>query len=276
MTNLGPSRRAAQARFLLEPTPLGLDTTMRCRLGALRSLAPLAMVASKLLVPHRSQEPRASCTPDPYLAQINGVKRQFHTPFWERSDASFDKWRRTGPVLGQHLQMTPPPPIQYVEPTPTELHFQVKRPYLKATKISWPKQAISIDLERQIEIRKWKSIIEIVGPESCSLGQNLSELKAELDKWNVLLAVFHNRAPSTLRKHAGAMNLYMKWCHTCRTDPFPIAEQKTWDYCNFLYQNCAPATRADTFVQAARATIDLLSMSCSYYETNSMRIKGIV
>ena len=203
---------------------------MKYRLCALWQIAPLILVASKMIIGDRSQRPRANCTPDPYLAQIHCVKRQYNIPCWERSDASFDEWRRRGPLIGQQLRMTPPPPIQYSEPRPAEPEQpSAKTPYLKATKIPCPKQAISIDLERQIEIRKWKSIIEVVGPERCSLSQNLLELKTETEKWNVLLAVFHTRAPSTLRKHAGAMNLYMRWCHTCRIDPFPLTEQKTWN-----------------------------------------------
>ena len=72
------------------------------------------------------------------------------------------------------------------------------------------------------------------------------------------------------------MNLYIMWCQTCGLDPFPLTEQKPLDYCNFLCQSCAPATRADSFVKAARATIDLLSMRCSHYDTSSTRIKGVV
>ena len=68
----------------------------------------------------------------------------------------------------------------------------------------------------------------------------------------------------------------MKWCQTQGVDPFPLREFVTWNYCSFLFETCAPATRADSFVRAARATIELLSMPCGHYETNSVRIKGVI
>jgi hypothetical protein len=157
--------------------------------------------------------------------------------------------------------MSHPPPVETRQPTgrdePTQ--FITNRPSPKnVLKLSWPKQAISINLERQIEVQKWNTIIEAVGPSRCNLGRSLEELHTEADKWKVLPAVFHTRAPSTLRKHAGAMNLYMKWCQTQGVDPFPLREAVTWNYCSFLFETCAPATRAESFVKAARATIELL------------------
>ena len=90
------------------------------------------------------------------------------------------------------------------------------------------------------------------------------------------MAVFATRAPSPLRKHAGAMNMYMGWRQVTGHDPFPTLEQKTWNYCSFLKGTCAPATRADSFIKAARVTIQLLSMKASSWDTGSDRIEGTV
>ena len=138
------------------------------------------------------------------------------------SGASFKKWHRSGPILGEHLRMSRPPLLAEPEqPVPAATQFTKTVAKMNVLKLSWPKQASSIDLERQIEVRKWKSIIEAVGPERCNLSRNLLELKTEDEKWNVLLAVFHTRAPATHRKHAGAMNLYMRWCQSYGFGPFP-------------------------------------------------------
>ena len=64
------------------------------------------------------------------------------------------------------------------------------------------------------------------------------------------------------------MNMYMRWCQVSGHDPFPILEQKTWNYCSFLKGPFAPATRADSFIKAARVTIQLLSMKASSWDTD--------
>ena len=129
---------------------------------------------------------------------------------------------------------------------------------------------------KQTEVCKWKSIIEVVGPERCTLCKQLEETFSEDEKWKILMAVFSTRAPATLRKHAGAMNTYMRWCQVTGYDPSPIIEQKTWNYCSFLKGACAPATRADSFIKAARVTIQLLSMKASSWDTGSDRIEGTI
>ena len=70
--------------------------------------------------------------------------------------------------------------------------------------------------------------------------------------------------------------MYMRWCQVSGYDPFPILEQKTWNYCSSLKETCAPATRADSFIKAARVTIQLLSMKASSWDTGSDRISGSI
>ena len=240
-------------------------------------LAVTLAAAHALMLRHRSEH--AYCMEDPYISSLVGVKRKHNIPFWEKSLASFDKWNRRDPLLGEKLQLSIPPPMATPKPTRdpgtgTE-NLSLSNPFHPIRRIAWPKQAISFELERQVEVRKWKIIIEAVGPTRCNLGQNLKG-RSEDEKWKILLAVFHTKAPATLRKHAGAISLYMRWCQTSSIDPFPFSEQTSWNYCSFLFESCAPATRADSFVKAARATIQLLSMNCCNYETDSARIKGAI
>jgi len=70
--------------------------------------------------------------------------------------------------------------------------------------------------------------------------------------------------------------MYMSWCQVSGYDPFPILEEKTWNYCSFLKESCAPATRADSFIKAAPVTIQLLSMKASSWDTGSDRISGSI
>ena len=66
------------------------------------------------------------------------------------------------PLLGEKLKLSRPPPIAEPEPqfqSGTIQFTNAKNNTKNVMKLPWPKRAISIDLERQIEVRKWKSII---------------------------------------------------------------------------------------------------------------------
>ena len=108
---------------------------------------------------HHLDHKHCQCMHDPYLHQLQGVKRKIYVPFWERSKASYDSWQKRPPILGERVTMSHPPPVELRRSStinePTQ--FITSRPNQKnILKLSWPKQAISINLERQIEVQKWK------------------------------------------------------------------------------------------------------------------------
>ncbi len=90
----------------------------------------------------------------------------------------------------------------------------------------------------------------------------------------MLPAVCHGKSAATLRKHAGAMNLYMRWAHSHGTAPFPFREQIVWNYVAFLHDARAPATRADSFIRAAHVATTPLSLHSSASELDTVRISG--
>ena len=72
----------------------------------------------------------------------------------------------------------------------------------KMRRLNWPKQPVDIDAERRIEIKKWRSIIEAVGPERCKLAHDLMYARNDEDKWRTL-AVFHLKALDSTRLDYG-------------------------------------------------------------------------
>ena len=126
------------------------------------------------------------------------VRRKHCIPFWVRASSSFDRWERPRPSIGEQLQMSRPPPVteQAITLYKEQTHsLEASHPNKRMrSRLAWPKQAICIEVEKQNEVAKWKSIIEAVGPERSVLAQQLQHTKSEEDKWNIIMAVFATRA----------------------------------------------------------------------------------
>ena len=202
------------------------------------------------------------------------------TPIWERSlTPSLNRMWQSPPILGSRVQFAPPPPR---DPPPQVPFFAPERSVLqmasapKRRRIMWPKKPATDDEEKAVEIRKWQAIVDAVGPDRCRLAATLVPLADDVAKWRVLEAVCAGKSPATLRKHAGALKLYMRWAHSGGNAPFPFREVTIWNYVAFLHDERAPATRADSFLKAAFVAVDLLTMYCSTSEFTTTRIEGAV
>ncbi len=177
------------------------------------------------------------------------------------------------------MRMAPPPPLV----AKRQLPMTVVPPIMtarsgtdKKRRIRWPKEPASVEEEKAVEIKKWKNIIDAIGPEHCRIADQLNTANSEEDQWKTLAAACHDRAASTLRKHAGAINMFMRWCHSTGYQPFPFAETTVWNYVKFLNDTRAPATRADSMIKAAHATIDITTMYVGPSEIATRRIEGAV
>ena len=204
------------------------------------------------------------------------------TPIWERGLApSFSSMLKPKPVVGSNFAMVAPPSVPEVPPPPEfvpqlEAAIRGSRSSTKRRRIKLPKVSPNIDEERETEVKKWKSIIEAAGPGASGLAIDLQKMTDEKEQWTNLLAVFHGRAPSTLRKHAGAINMYIRWATTAAAPPFPFSELVVWNYVAFLQETRAPATRADSFIKAGEMAVDCLAMYCGNRELTSRSIDGAV
>ena len=182
-------------------------------------------------------------------------------------------WRRT-------LNMVAPPPfkppkrdIQAFCPQIMELIEETGK-RAKRRKIRWPRSSPQTDKEKELEILKWRGIIDSVGPSACGVAKDLEACKNEKEQWLLLTATFQDKAPTTLQKYAGALGLYTRWARTEAVVPYPFTEQIAWNYVSFLVGTGAPASRAKTFITAAKAAVDCLGMYCGVSELTTRRIKG--
>ncbi len=178
--------------------------------------------------------------------------------------------------------MTQPPPLERPRkpepPLPSRgfLGPQTTEPDAKKRRIRWPKEAPTIKEEKAREIAKWQVIVNMVGEEHSGLVKQMTAASSDETKRLTVDRTFHNSSPSTLSRHAGAVFLYIRWCHGTRTPPFPLQEEVLFEYVCFLEAAKSPPTRADTFIKAAKFATDLLGLFSGYELFESRRLVGAV
>ncbi len=242
---------------------------------------PLWGVAASLVIT-RYQETHVSCmeSASRNAARNTWIRPAFLTPIWERGlTPSLSKAFTEPAPVGTTSRFMPPPPLPIKRPAVQVISPSVKMPMGRPDKkrrIRWPKLPTDVEEEKAVEIRKWRSIIEAIGPDLCRLADHLAEAQDEETQWKTLAAACYGKAPATLRKHAGALNMYMRWCHASGYAAFPFQEVTIWNYVSFLQESRAPATRADSFVKAAHAATGITTMYVSLAEITTRRIEGAV
>ena len=205
-----------------------------------------------------------------------------NTRIWERGlTPKWDAQFQPRPVVGTHFYMVAPPMV--TQPAPTRAFVPQIQDALeqgkipdKRRRVCWPNSSPNVDEERAVEIRKWRSIIATAGPDASGLAADLQKLPSEAEQWKLLLAVFHGSAPATLRKHAGSINMFLRWAAGVGVVPLPLQEPTVWNYVSFLHESRAPATRADSFVKACGLAINCLEMPCGSRVIKSKRVDGAV
>ncbi len=132
-------------------------------------------------------------------------------------------------TVGAAFAMTqPPPPERPRKPEPPLpsrgfLGPQTTEPDAKKRRIRWPKGAPTIKEEKAREIAKWQVIVNMVGEERSGLVKQLTAATSDETKRLTVDRTFHNSSPNTLPRHAGAVFLYIRWCHGTRPPPLSLA-----------------------------------------------------
>ena len=127
--------------------------------------------------------------------------------------------------------------------------------------IRWPE---SLVLKRQKAIMTWRLIVED-NPSATEVGMQLQE--ALLGQFgeefvvNMLRDVFQSRATSTLSKRAASLVKFLKWMRTYYgRSPFPVKEDKAYEYIRFLVKSKAAATVPAGFKSALSFAAELLKL----------------
>ena len=124
------------------------------------------------------------------------------------------------------------------------------------------------------QIARWRVVIAIFGNE-CSTGRQLADLEEEAAQ-DVLSNIFAGKAANTLNRRATSWTLFLRWHLRELGADFNgvLTEPLVYTYVETLRKQAAPATRAQSFIEAvgfAKGTI-----GCSYDVDSvvSARVKG--
>ena len=177
-------------------------------------------------------------------------------PIWDRGLApSLSRCLSPSWKLGGRIKVSQPPPLQ-VQHRDTYLPGQESSPSLcrphqpaSVQRASWPKVLPVTNSELQQELTKWQQLIATIGVEHSQLARKLVGMSTDDKRMETLKATFHG-PHETMRKHSGSINLYVRWCHSSCVIPFPLTEDKIFEYIASLDRTRAAPTRADTFIRA--------------------------
>ncbi len=206
-------------------------------------------------------------------------------PVWERGITPRANQRVENVwQLGRHIAMMPPPPIERVRPRQVPDQEGVNSLDGEASltssgkkrKIAWPKEQGTVEEEKEKEIHKWKTVIELAGTNHSGLARQIAAEGTDEGRRRTITKTFYPSAPTTLARHAGAMSLYIRWCMSMGKDPFPMTEPQVFDYVCFLQEVKAPPTRAETFIKGAKFATTVLNLFSGHDLLASKRIEGAV
>ena len=137
---------------------------------------------------------------------------------------------------------------------------------------------VDLDPVRLRAVRRWLLLLSMA-PEAFLVGRQLEAARvvgASVDEMeNILVDVFAPKATGTLDRRAGSLALFVAWCDEHDVgSPLPVRETLAYDYIKYLGQQGAPATRADSFLQALRFSEAVLGLSGVEEVVGSARIVG--
>lgn len=117
--------------------------------------------------------------------------------------------------------------------------------------MSVPLKAASEARERAL--RRW-SLLLLRAPLASTGGLQLLEAARSGDQamaLQILSDLFARKATATLDRRAGSLALFVHWCDAHAYTPvLPVDEERAYSYVSYLRSSGAPATRAESFLQA--------------------------
>jgi len=105
---------------------------------------------------------------------------------------------------------------------------------------------------RQRALSSWEALL-VQDPGGSTLGRQLANAEDERESSDTLRFAFMDKATATIEKRLGSLLLYGRWARAAgQQAPFPQDEAWTYRYVRTLEAERAPATRAQSFVEAVR------------------------
>ena len=126
---------------------------------------------------------------------------------------------------------------------------------------------------RRAAERRWVAIAMALGKQ-CTLGGQIAALKADERAIEELVAdTFGTRADSTLARRGIALQMFVRWLRRAGGTDQPITEPLVYEYLVDMRHEGAPATRAQSFLEALRFAGGLVGLSVPV-DLCSARVRG--
>ena len=133
------------------------------------------------------------------------------------------------------------------------------------------------DQERRTRLAQWRTIVLTMGA-SCGMYDQLAGANQE-EQEQLVINTFAGKATATLARRASSMSLYMRWCHKELGSPgegFPVSEAGVYMYVEYLRAMGAPATRAQSFVEAVYFAKGTVRLEIDEALDDSARVRGAI
>jgi hypothetical protein len=137
----------------------------------------------------------------------------------------------------------------------------------------------SEDARRDRVINSWLDLALLTGSCSSLMKRAFATHADEGIEWQrSVVDALQSRATNTLAKRANSLALYVRWCSVRYGDctvAFPFEEPTVYRYLSQLREDCAPATRARSFLEAATLFSSILEIPGFDDVSGSFRVSGV-
>ena len=131
-----------------------------------------------------------------------------------------------------------------------------------------------MDHRRQVAIHAWMALFQGFEDHS-EVGRQLAQAPDEDARYGILTDVFADKATSTLKARAGALNGFWMWTRSRGVAPSPLVEQVVYEYCKYCQSNGASPTRAQSLKVAIAFASQVLGWVVQKSLLDSRRIAGV-
>jgi hypothetical protein len=149
----------------------------------------------------------------------------------------------------------------------------------KPSSAKHPGSGTSEDARRDRVINSWLDLALLTGGCSSLMKRAFATHADEGIEWQrSVVDALQSRATNTLAKRANSLALYVRWCSVRYGDctvAFPFEEPTVYRYLSQLREDCAPATRARSFLEAATLFSSILEIPGFDDVSGSFRVSGV-
>ena len=153
----------------------------------------------------------------------------------------------------------------------SSLGVRVVEPWKRPRPKSWREH---LDDSRQVALHAWMALIS--GYEShWEVGRQLGLAADREARMTILSDALAEKATSTLRSRASALNGFWVWCKSRGVEPSPLVEATVYEYCKYCQAEGSPPTKVSSLRSGIVFASHILGWVVQKSLLDSRRISGV-